>query len=111
MKLFGRQDALLLGGLTVAVLIVFSGPLARLLDFAYQVERQSGLTLIPALVVLTVVFALHQMRKRHEVQEQAAAAEAACMLGRTTRRVEARPVGVSPSPTMHAGIPGGRGRS
>ncbi len=77
MKLFGRQDALLLGGLTVAVLIVFSGPLARLLDFAYQVERQSGLTLIPALVVLTVVFALHQMRKRHEVQEQAAAAEAA----------------------------------
>lgn len=77
MKLFGRQDTLLLGGLSLAVLIVFSGPLARLLDFAYQVERQSGLTLIPALVLLTVVFALHQMRKRHEVQEQAAAAEAA----------------------------------
>ena len=28
-------------------------------SFAYQVERQSGLTLIPALVVLMVVFALH----------------------------------------------------
>ncbi len=77
MKFVDRQDALLLGGLSLAALIIFSAPLARLLDYAYQVERQSGLTLIPALVLLTVVFGLHQMRKRHQVQEQAAAAQAA----------------------------------
>ncbi len=77
MRLFGRQDAWLLVGLTAAVVIVFSGPLSRLLDYAYDIEQQSGLTLIPALVLLTVIFSLHQMRKRHQVQEQAAAAEAA----------------------------------
>jgi diguanylate cyclase (GGDEF)-like protein len=77
MRLFGREDLLPLVGLAVAALIVFSAPLTRLLDYARQIEQESGLTLVPALVLLTVVFSIHQMRKRHQVQAQAAAAEAA----------------------------------
>jgi diguanylate cyclase (GGDEF)-like protein len=77
MKLFGRQDLLLLAGLAAAVVIVFSAPLSRLLDYARRIEDQTGLTLVPALVLLTVVFSIHQMRKRHQVQAKAAAAEAA----------------------------------
>jgi diguanylate cyclase (GGDEF)-like protein len=83
MRVFGRQDLLPLAGLAVAVLIVFSGPLARLLDYARQIEQETGLTLVPALVLLTVVFSIHQLRKRHQMQAQAAAAEAG---HRETRR-------------------------
>lgn len=64
-------------GLTAALLIVFAAPISRLLDLIRDIERQSGLTLLPALVVLTVVYVFHELRKRHDVQAQAAAAEAA----------------------------------
>jgi diguanylate cyclase (GGDEF)-like protein len=77
MRVFRRQDALLLAGLTAAVLIVFATPISRLLDYTRELEQQTGLTLIPALVVLTTVYLMHQLRKRYESQAQAAAAEAA----------------------------------
>jgi diguanylate cyclase (GGDEF)-like protein len=72
-----RHDLLLLGGLTLALIIVFSAPISRLLDFARDVERQTGLTLIPALILLTVVYLFHDMRKRQEAQALASAAETA----------------------------------
>ena len=72
-----RQDLLLLSGLTLALVIVFSAPISRLLDIARDVERQSGLTLIPALILLTGVYLFHDLRKRHQAQAAAAAAEAA----------------------------------
>lgn len=56
MKLFGRQDLLLIGALTTALVVIFSKPISRLLDYAREAERQSGLTLLPALVLLTVAF-------------------------------------------------------
>ncbi len=77
MRLFARRDAPLLAGLTAALVIIFATPISRLLDYTRDIERQSGLTLLPALVVLTVVFVFHVMRKRHDSQAQAAAAEAA----------------------------------
>ena len=77
MRLFARRDALLLVGLTAALLIIFAAPISRLLDYTRDIERQSGLSLLPALVVLTVVFVFHQLQKRHELQAQAAAADAA----------------------------------
>jgi diguanylate cyclase (GGDEF)-like protein len=86
MRLFARRDAVLLVGLTAALLIIFATPLSRLLDTIRDIERTSGLTLLPALVVLTVVYVFHELRKRHEVQAQAAAAEAA------TREAERRTV-------------------
>lgn len=77
MKFFGRQDLLLIAALTTALIIVFSSSISRLLDYAREIERQSGLTLMPALVLLTVAYFIHQLRRRHQMQAQADAAQAA----------------------------------
>jgi diguanylate cyclase (GGDEF)-like protein len=77
MRFFGRQDLLLIAALTTALIIVFSSSISRLLDYARSIEQQSGLTLMPALVLLTGAYFVHQLRRRHQVQAQAAAAEAA----------------------------------
>lgn len=77
MKFFGRQDLLLIAALTTALIIVFSSSISRLLDYAREIERQSGLTLLPALVLLTGAYIFHQLRRRHQVQAQAEAAQAA----------------------------------
>lgn len=78
MRLFGRNDVFLLGGLTIALSVVFSRPLARLLDYTREIEQTRGLLLLPALVILAGVFIFHQIWKRHEMRAEAlsAAAEA-----------------------------------
>ncbi|HVK82037.1 MAG TPA: hypothetical protein VM915_15655, partial [Verrucomicrobiae bacterium] len=60
MRFFGRQDLLLIAALATALVIVFSSSISRALDYAREIERQSGLTLMPALVLLTGVFFFHQ---------------------------------------------------
>ena len=77
MKFFGRQDFLLIAALTTALIIVFSSSISHLLDYAREIERQSGLTLIPALFLLTGAYFVHQLRRRHQIQAQAEAAQAA----------------------------------
>ena len=77
MKLFGRQDSLLIGAFTTALIVIFSSPISRMLDYAREIERQSGLTLIPALGLLTVAFLFHQYRRNHQDQAKAAAADLA----------------------------------
>ncbi|HYB97091.1 MAG TPA: diguanylate cyclase [Vicinamibacterales bacterium] len=77
MKIFGRQDLLLLAALTTALIIVFSSTISRLLDYVREIERQSGLTLMPALVVLTGAFLFHLYRRNHQQQAKAHAAELA----------------------------------
>ena len=77
MKFFGRQDLLLIAALTTALIIVFSSSISRLLDYAREIERQSGLTLLPALVLLTGAYVIHQLRRRHQIEAQAEAAQAA----------------------------------
>ncbi|MEW6320152.1 MAG: diguanylate cyclase [Acidobacteriota bacterium] len=77
MRVAGRQDLLLLAGLAAAAVIVFSTPISRLLDYARDIERESGLALVPALILLTGVYIVHQLRKRHQIQAAAAAAETA----------------------------------
>ncbi|HYE85889.1 MAG TPA: GGDEF domain-containing protein [Vicinamibacterales bacterium] len=74
MKLFGRQDLLLIGALTTALIIIFSGSISRLLDNVREIERQSGLTLMPALVLLTGALFFHQYRRNHLQQARAEAA-------------------------------------
>src|SRR5213078_3501935 len=76
MNLVARQDRVLLGGLAVALIVVFARPIRYLLDLAREVERSSGLALMPALIILTVVFVFHQQGKRQEAKARAAAAEA-----------------------------------
>jgi diguanylate cyclase (GGDEF)-like protein len=77
MSLFRRQDTLLVAGLTAAMVVLFAAPISRILDYARDIERERGLALVPALILLTGVYVLHQLRKRHEMQAQAAAAVAA----------------------------------
>ena len=84
MKIAGRQDALLLAALTAALVIVFSSTISRGLDYVRDIERQSGLTLMPALVLLIVVFVFHLYRRN---QEEAARTEAAQL---ATREAEHR---------------------
>ena len=74
MRLISRNDIMLLGGLGVALFILFSGALDRILDLAHQVDQSHGVRLLPALVVLAAVFVFHQQRKRHEAWAEAMAA-------------------------------------
>jgi hypothetical protein len=74
MKIFGRQDALLISALATALVIVFSSSISHGLDYAREIERQSGLSLMPALVVLVGAFFFHQYRRNHQQQAKAEAA-------------------------------------
>ena len=76
MNFIRPRDRLLIGGLLVALIVVFSRQVLILIDRAREVERASGLGLIPALLILIVVFLFHQQGKRQESKAQAAAAEA-----------------------------------
>jgi diguanylate cyclase (GGDEF)-like protein len=74
MRLIGRNDLFLLVGLTAALFTIISRPLGRLVDYTREVDRIWGLQLVPGLVILAVVFMVHQMRKRHETRADALAA-------------------------------------
>lgn len=76
MKLIDRQDSMLLAGLTIALLVVFSRQVRDLLDLARAVEQSSGVALVLPLIILTVVFLFHQQGKRQESKARAAVAEA-----------------------------------
>jgi diguanylate cyclase (GGDEF)-like protein len=77
MRVFGRQDFLLIAALTAAFVIVFSSSISRLLDYIRDIEQRSGLTLLPALVLLTAAFVFHQYRRNQEEKAKAQAAELA----------------------------------
>ena len=70
MRVMGRNDAVLMVGLTVALFVIFSGPVARLLDFVREIEQTRGLHLLPALVILATIFSFHQLRKRQEIRAE-----------------------------------------
>jgi diguanylate cyclase (GGDEF)-like protein len=76
MNLVARQDRVLLGGLAVAVIVLFARPIRHLLDLTQEVERSSGLALTPALLILAAVFLFHQQGKRQESKARTAAAQA-----------------------------------
>jgi diguanylate cyclase (GGDEF)-like protein len=84
MRLFSRRDRLLVIGLTVAGSVMFARPISHLLDIARQDAQAYGLALIPGLIILTVVFMMHQQGKRQEIKAEAVAAAAAA------REAEAR---------------------
>ena len=77
MRFFGRQDVVLVGALAAAVIIVFSSSISRLLDFAREIERQSGMTLLPPLFLLVAVFFFHQYFRSQQQRAKAEAAEQA----------------------------------
>jgi diguanylate cyclase (GGDEF)-like protein len=77
-----RHDGPLAVGLIAGTVVVFQQPLRWLLNMASEIEQRYNLDLIPALVMLSVVFVLHQYRKRQEVKAQAMAAAAEARLER-----------------------------
>lgn len=76
MRIFGRNDAFLVGGLAIAVWVVSSRQLGMLLDRAREIDHSRGLQLVPGLFILAGVFLIHQFRKREEMRVQASAATA-----------------------------------
>jgi diguanylate cyclase (GGDEF)-like protein len=84
--LISRNDVFLLLGLSVALFTIFSRPLARVLDYAREIDQSWGLQLVPGLVILAVVLMFHQVRKRHQMRVQALASAATAQLA--TERVE-----------------------
>jgi diguanylate cyclase (GGDEF)-like protein len=74
-RLISRNDLILLLGMAIALHLSFSGPLAQALDYVDRIDQQLGLRLLPALIVLAVVFIVHQQRKRLEMRATALAAE------------------------------------
>ena len=76
MKFVGRDDRMLVAGLAVALFVLFARPIRYLLDLAREVEQSSGLALVPALVILMVLFVFHQQTKRREAKADVVAAEA-----------------------------------
>jgi diguanylate cyclase (GGDEF)-like protein len=77
MRAFGRNDVALLGALTVALFIMLSRPLGSLIEYARDVEQSTGLQLLPGLIILVTVFLFQQLRKRQEIQADAALAASA----------------------------------
>src|SRR5438552_17904779 len=79
MNFIRPRDRLLIAGLAVALIVVFSRQVLILIDRAREVERASGLGVIPALLILVVVFLFHQQGKRQEAKADAVAAEAVAL--------------------------------
>ena len=58
-------------------MVIFSSSISQLLDYIRDIENRSGLTLLPALVLLIGAFFIHQWRRSHLQQAKAEAAELA----------------------------------
>lgn len=86
LRLVGRHDGLLLAGFAFAVLIVFERSIRYVLEIAREVEASRGIALMPALLILSVVFIFHQHVKRHESKTEAAAAAAEARQARERSR-------------------------
>src|SRR5215208_4139259 len=77
MRLFGRNDIVLLGALAGGLIVLFSTPLQQAFDFIREVEETYQVRLLPALMILVGTFMFHQYRKREEVRVGALAYAAA----------------------------------
>lgn len=77
------HDSPLAVGLIMATAVVFQQPLRYALNAVGEVEQRYHLDLLPALVVLCVVFMFHQYRKRQESRAVALAADTAAQLERS----------------------------
>jgi diguanylate cyclase (GGDEF)-like protein len=84
-RVSGRHDSLLLAGFTFALLVIFQRSLQFLFHVASDIERAYGVALIPALLILTVMFVFHMHANRREMRVEAATAgrEAAAARART----------------------------
>ena len=82
MRQFVRQNGPLWLGIALSLLVLLAPPIARVLDSIHDVERQSQLRFLPAVVVLIVAYLFNQLGKRHKTQSLAAAEAAAADVAR-----------------------------
>ena len=88
MKVIGRSDdVVLLGGLILALLVIFSQAVENLLEFFRSIEEGRGLRLFQALLIILTVFVFHQVRKR-QLMHAAASHSAAAVRQATERAAE-----------------------
>ena len=78
-----NHDSPLAIGLVMGTAVAFQRPLRYALNSVGEVEQKYHLDLLPALVVLCVVFMFHQYRKRQESRAVALAADTAAQLERS----------------------------
>jgi diguanylate cyclase (GGDEF)-like protein len=72
-RLKDGNDLFLLVGVWVALFVIVSRPLGRLMALAFEADETYGQQLLSALVILAVVLTIHQMRKRYEARAEAQA--------------------------------------
>jgi diguanylate cyclase (GGDEF)-like protein len=100
MRLFGRNDSSLAAALIAATFILFREPLRYVLDTAHEIERQYHVDLVQSLVVLGIVFAFHQYRKRQEARSDLIGAAAEATQARLRSEELERLVGLSRAVAM-----------
>jgi diguanylate cyclase (GGDEF)-like protein len=88
-RVAGRHDSLLLAGFTFALLVVFQRSFQYLFSVANDIERTYGVALVPALLILSVMFAFHMHSNRREMRAEALTAGKEAALARArTRELE-----------------------
>jgi diguanylate cyclase (GGDEF)-like protein len=88
-RVAGRHDSLLLAGFTVALLVIFQRPLQLLFSVAGDIERTYGVALLPALLILSVMFVFHMQGNRREMRVEAETASREAHMARArTRELE-----------------------
>lgn len=76
MRLIRRDDTPLAFALIIGTVLLFHQPLQVAFDVADEIQRRYHVDLVQTLVVLSVVFAFHEYRKRQTARADALAAEA-----------------------------------
>lgn len=71
LRIAGRHDSLLLAGFTFALLVIFQRSLQYLFSVATDIEKTYGVALIPALLILSVMFVFHMHSNRREMRAEA----------------------------------------
>jgi diguanylate cyclase (GGDEF)-like protein len=66
MRVFNRGDGLLVAGLIACAAVMFGQPLRRVLSLAEELSRSQGIDLVPGLVILVLVFTVHQRQKQRD---------------------------------------------
>jgi diguanylate cyclase (GGDEF)-like protein len=82
LRILGRDDPVLFGGLAFALLVVFQRSIQQVLNGAREIEQTYGVALTPALLILAVMFVFHQYAKRREMKAEATVAAQEAALAR-----------------------------
>jgi diguanylate cyclase (GGDEF)-like protein len=88
-RVAGRHDSILLAGFAFSLLVIFQRSLQYLFSVAGDIEKTYGVALIPALMILSVMFIFHVNANRREMRVEATTAAREAELARArTRELE-----------------------